>query len=133
MCDCCCCGGGGSCGSYGSSGGDASSGNGSSCGDGSGGRCGDGSCSNNGDGGGSCGIYFITYFQKRLLVVLNLPRFDSGSGVTEIATSNRVKVGRWNVVEVRRKFKQGWVALNDDVVTTSRGRVGGLMKHFYSA
>ena len=39
--------------------------------------------------------------------------------------AGKVAIGEWNVVEVKRRLKLGWLSLNDGVVVTGRSKVGG--------
>jgi len=47
-------------------------------------------------------------------------RFDCGTGMAKITTSNKVELGNWNTIRVHRNDWNGWIQLNDG--QQARGR-----------
>jgi len=50
-------------------------------------------------------------------------RFDCGSGVALIRTTNKVNVGRWNTVTINRREWSAWISLNNGTQAAGRSKV----------
>ena len=50
-------------------------------------------------------------------------RFDCGSGVAVVRTTNVVDVGKWNEVTIHRRDWSAWIRLNDGTQAAGRSKV----------
>lgn len=57
-------------------------------------------------------------------------RFDCGSGMALIRTTNVVEVGKWNTAVIARHYWNGWVKLNDGEKNFGRSKVNNVHNVF---
>ena len=50
-------------------------------------------------------------------------RFDCGTGMAGISSTNQVNLGQWNTLTVHRNDWNGWIQLNDGPQERGRSRV----------
>lgn len=59
-------------------------------------------------------------------------RYDCGTGMVVIGSSNRVKLGEWNTVTVHRKDWKGMLTLNNGPQAAGRSPVGVFPCYLYN-
>lgn len=63
--------------------------------------------------------------ETNLIVDVVVRRFDCGSGVALIRTTNVVDVEKWNKVTIHRREWSAWIRLNNGTQVAGRSKVRG--------